>query len=146
MFEMTVRNKMLIAVCNLKPVNMRGIKSHAMVLCVSPACSELHTHNRILTAPRQASSPEGKDVGVEICDPPAGSVPGDRVYFEGMQDKQPVEQMNPKKKVFETVQPGFTTLENRECAWKDKETGTVHKIVTDKGTVTAPTIVGGSLS
>lgn len=94
----------------------------------------------------QATSPDGKDGGVEFVDPPAGSQPGDRVYFEGFQDKTALELLNPKKKIFEAVQPGFTTLETREAAWVDKESGQVHKIVTDKGVCKAPNFVGASLS
>ncbi|BGP16044.1 G4 quadruplex nucleic acid binding protein [Rhodosporidiobolus nylandii] len=116
----------LITVCNLKPASMRGVKSFAMVLC--------------------ATSPDGKDGGVEFVDPPAGSQPGDRVYFEGFADKQPLELLNPKKKIFEAVQPGFTTLENRDAAWVDKESGKVHRIVTDKGVCAPKNFVGASLS
>ncbi|POY71774.1 hypothetical protein BMF94_5135 [Rhodotorula taiwanensis] len=121
-----MRNATLIAVCNLKPASMRGVKSFAMVLC--------------------ATSPDGKDAGVEFVDPPAGSQPGDRVYFEGFSEKTALELLNPKKKIFEAVQPGFTTLETREAAWVDKESGSVHKIVTDKGVCKAPNFVGASLS
>ena len=66
-----MQNKVLVAVCNLKPANMRGVKSFAMVLA--------------------ASSKEGKAEGVELVDPPAGSQPGDRVYFEGFEADQPLE-------------------------------------------------------
>ena len=54
--------------------------------------------------------------------------------------------LNPKKKIFETVQPGFTTLENKDAAWVDKESGKVHKIVTSKGLCAAGTYVGAGLS
>ncbi|GAA5911528.1 Arc1p [Sporobolomyces salmoneus] len=121
-----MRGSTLITVCNLKPVAMRGVKSFAMVLC--------------------ATSPDGKDSGVEFVNPPPGSVPGDRVYFEGFEDKTALELLNPKKKIFETVQPGFTTLENKEAAWVDKESGKVHKIVTEKGVCAAANFVGASLS
>ncbi|KAK4051239.1 G4 quadruplex nucleic acid binding protein [Microbotryomycetes sp. JL201] len=116
----------LITVCNLKPANMRGIKSFAMVLC--------------------ATSKDGKEGGgVEFVNPPAGSKPGDRVYFEGFADKQALETLPPKKKIFETVQPGFTTLESKEAAWIAPD-GTVHKIITDKGVCAASNFVGASLS
>ncbi|GAA5854937.1 hypothetical protein JCM5353_008642 [Sporobolomyces roseus] len=121
-----MRGSTLITVCNLKPVAMRGVKSFAMVLC--------------------ATSPDGKDGGVEFVNPPAGSQPGDRVFFEGFEDKTALELLNPKKKIFETVQPGFTTLENKDAAWVDKESGKVHKIVTSKGACAAGTYVGASLS
>ncbi|KAK4056038.1 G4 quadruplex nucleic acid binding protein [Microbotryomycetes sp. JL221] len=115
----------LITVCNLKPANMRGVKSFAMVLC--------------------ATAKDGKDGGVEFVNPPPGSQPGDRVYFEGFADKQALEQLPPKRKIFETVQPGFTTLDTKEAAWVAAD-GTVHKIVTDKGVCAAANFVGASLS
>ncbi|EJD50712.1 nucleic acid-binding protein [Auricularia subglabra TFB-10046 SS5] len=116
----------LIVVCNMKPAKMRGILSQAMVLCAS--------------APGKAS--------VELLQPPAGSKPGDRVYFEGEQFESatPLSQLNPKKKIFEAVQPNFKTLENREAAWVDPATGTIHRIRTKNGIVTSPTLVGASLS
>ncbi|KAM0748090.1 nucleic acid-binding protein [Meredithblackwellia eburnea MCA 4105] len=121
-----MRGKTLIAVCNLKPANLRGIKSHAMVLC--------------------ATSADGKDGGVEFVDPPAGSLPGERIFFEGFEDKVAIDLLNPKKKIFETVQPGFTTLGSKEAAWVNKEDGKVHKIVSARGVCTAPNFIGASLS
>ncbi|KAL8283807.1 hypothetical protein RQP46_005239 [Phenoliferia psychrophenolica] len=120
-----MRGKTLITVCNLKPANLRGIKSFAMVLC--------------------ASSKDGKSGGIEFVDPPEGSLPGDRVYFEGFEANVPVDQLNPKRKIFETVQPGFTTLDTKEAAWvsEDKK---VHRIMSAKGVCTVPTLVGASLS
>ncbi|KAI0086542.1 hypothetical protein BDY19DRAFT_894826 [Irpex rosettiformis] len=123
-----MRDKYLVGVCNLKPANMRGIKSFAMVLA--------------------ATSKDGKDAGIELIQPPAGSRPGDRVYFEGaeFESAKPLSQLNPKKKIFETVQPGFTTLETKEAAWVNPATKSVHKIRTDRGVCAAPTLVGASLS
>ncbi|EUC60261.1 tRNA-binding domain protein, putative, partial [Rhizoctonia solani AG-3 Rhs1AP] len=123
-----MRDRSLIAVCNLKPASMRGVKSFAMVLCA--------THK------------DGKDHGIEIVNPPEGSKPGDRVYFEGEKfaGAQPLSQLNPKKKIFETIQPGFTTLESRECAWVDPVTKSVHRIVSERGACAAPSFVGASLS
>jgi len=123
-----MRDKYLVAVCNLKPANMRGVKSFAMVLC--------------------ATSKDGKEAGIELIQPPAGSKPGDRVYFEGekYENATPLAQLNPKKKIFETVQPGFTTLESREAAWVDPVTKSTHKIRTKNGVCVAPTLVGASLS
>lgn len=129
-----MRNKYLVAVCNLKPANMRGVKSFAMVLA--------------------ATSKDGKEGmgSVELVQPPEGSAPGDRVYFEGFEDVKALEQLPPKKKIFETIQPGFTTLETREAAWVapaqegESGQGKVHRIRTDKGYCLAPTFVGASLS
>lgn len=55
-------------------------------------------------------------------------------------------QLNPKKKIFETIQPGFTTLDSREGAWIDPATKSVHKIRTKDGVCVAPNFVGASLS
>ncbi|KAJ6508800.1 hypothetical protein C8R45DRAFT_968736 [Mycena sanguinolenta] len=123
-----MRDKYLVAVCNLKPANMRGVKSFAMVLC--------------------ATSKDGKDAGIELIQPPANSKPGDRVYFEGdaFADATPLAQLNPKKKIFETIQPGFITLDSKEAAWVNPATKSVHKIRTKDGVCVAPTLVGASLS
>ncbi|KAF7346315.1 hypothetical protein MSAN_01859100 [Mycena sanguinolenta] len=131
-----MRDKYLVAVyldqtnkqCNLKPASMRGVKSFAMVLC--------------------ATSKDGKDAGIELIQPPANSRPGDRVFFEGdaFADATPLAQLNPKKKIFETIQPGFITLDSREAAWVNPATKSVHRIRTKDGVCVAPTLVGASLS
>lgn len=78
-------------------------------------------------------------------------------------DATPLSQLNPKKKIFETVQPGvfkvfgsaqcslnfsvgFITLESKEAAWVNPATGSTHKIRTKDGVCVAPTLVGASLS
>jgi len=117
-----------------------------------------------------------------LIQPPPGSKPGDRVYFEGPEyesrlfrfwnsfchllipvvDAQPLSQLNPKKKIFESIQPGkttigsispitpsfvgFTTLETREAAWVNPVTRSAHRIRTKDGVCLAPTFVGASLS
>lgn len=35
--EADMRGRLVVVVANMKPANMRGIKSHAMVLCASAA-------------------------------------------------------------------------------------------------------------
>ncbi|KAL1023801.1 hypothetical protein UPYG_G00046350 [Umbra pygmaea] len=79
-----MQNRMAVILCNLKPAKMRGVLSQAMVMC--------------------ASSPEK----VEILDPPGGAVPGDRVTFQGFPG-EPDKELNPKKKVWESVQPDLKT-------------------------------------
>lgn len=87
-------------------------------------------------------------------------------------DEIPTPQLNPKKKVFETIQPGdfnlfhqkdstvgidryflpafssqgFTTLENRDAAWVDPSTGTPYRIITKDGPCRPKTFVGATLS
>lgn len=92
-----MQERYVVVVCNLKPVNMRGIKSTAMVLCGS------------------------NETEVEFVEPPAGSKPGDKVFFEGFGDEEPLKQLNPKKKIWEQLQPHFSTNENLEVIFKDDE-------------------------
>lgn len=87
-----MQERYVVCVANLKPVTMRGVKSCAMVLCAS------------------------NEEIVEFVNPPAGSKPGDKIFFEGY-DSEPEKQLNPKKKVWETVQPGFSTTENFEVTY-----------------------------
>ncbi|XP_020786232.1 aminoacyl tRNA synthase complex-interacting multifunctional protein 1a [Boleophthalmus pectinirostris] len=79
-----MQNRMAVLLCNLKAAKMRGVVSQAMVMC--------------------ASSPDK----VEILDPPSGAVPGDRVTFQGFPG-EPDKELNPKKKVWEQVQPDLLT-------------------------------------
>lgn len=60
---------------------MRGVKSFAMVLCVSFRSNI--SLGIILSTFSQATSKDGKEAGIELIQPPPGSKPGDRVYFEG---------------------------------------------------------------
>lgn len=128
-----MQDRWVVGVCNLKPASMRGIKSYGMLLC--------------------ASQKDAKDAGVEPVHPPEGSAVGDRVYVEGFEGLEPETQLNPKKKIFETIQPNYTTTEGFECAWvgagpQDQESGekTKRLIRTAKGVVTAPGFAGAQLS
>ncbi|KAJ5042414.1 uncharacterized protein L3040_004963 [Drepanopeziza brunnea f. sp. 'multigermtubi'] len=89
-----MQGRKVIVVCNLKPVKMRGVKSCAMVLAASPRLKEGEEDNH--------AGP------VELVTPPADAPAGERVYFEGWQG-EPEGVLNPKKKVWETIQPGFLT-------------------------------------
>ncbi|OUM52850.1 hypothetical protein BVG19_g2080 [[Candida] boidinii] len=102
-----MQERYVIVVANLKPVTMRGIKSCAMVLCAS------------------------KDEHVEFVNPPAGSKPGDKIFFEGF-DGTPEKVLNPKKKIWETVQPHFTSTENLEIVYQ-QEGKPDAKLVNKKG-------------
>lgn len=101
-----LQGRSIVAVCNLKPVTMRGIKSAAMVLAASPRL-----------APGEEDAHKGP---VELVDPPSDAVVGERVYFEGWQAGEPEPVLNPKKKVWETLQPGFTTTESLEVGFDAK--------------------------
>lgn len=105
-----MQGRKVVVVCNLKPVKMRGIKSCAMVLAASPKVKEGEVDH---------------DKGpVELVSPPEGSKAGDRVFFEGWQG-EPEGVLNPKKKIWETFQPGFTTTDGLEVVF---DAGVVEKL------------------
>ncbi|KAK3145117.1 hypothetical protein QOZ80_4AG0323390 [Eleusine coracana subsp. coracana] len=85
----------VIVLANLKPRNMRGIKSNGMLMAASDASHE----------------------NVELLTPPEGSVPGERVWFgpEAEKDCQS-DPASPnqvqKKKIWESVQPHLRTTDN----------------------------------
>ena len=102
-----MQNRKVVVVANLKPVNMRSIKSAAMVLAASPPAEE-------------GADPHAADRIVELVNPPEGAEAGEAVYFEGWpygEGKGPEKQLNPKKKVWEGVQPGFFTSEDLEVGF-----------------------------
>ncbi|CCD25522.1 Arc1p NDAI_0F02040 [Naumovozyma dairenensis CBS 421] len=104
-----MQERYVVVVCNLKPVNMRGIKSTAMVLCAST------------------------DEKVEFVEPPKGSKAGDKVFFEGLGDEEPLKQLNPKKKLWEKLQPLFSTTSDLNVVFKDEENKKDLKLTNAKG-------------
>ncbi|XP_038059807.1 tyrosine--tRNA ligase, cytoplasmic-like [Patiria miniata] len=92
-----MRGRMVVMLCNLKPQKMRGIESHAMVMC---ACRE---------DPKQ----------IEPLCPPEGSVAGQRVFIEGYESGKPDEELKPKKKIFEKIQVDLKTSSDNVAQWKD---------------------------
>jgi aminoacyl tRNA synthase complex-interacting multifunctional protein 1 len=136
-----MQGRKIVAVCNLKPVTMRGVKSCAMVLAASPR-------------PKEGEDDHHKGP-VELVDPPAGAQAGERVYFEGWEgEPEPV--LNPKKKIWETIQPGFTTTESKEVGFEvgdvpqlagegeSKKTG-LGKLKTKEGNCTVQTLQGATV-
>ncbi|KAI4112674.1 MAG: hypothetical protein LQ345_006209 [Seirophora villosa] len=110
-----MQGRKIVAVCNLKPVTMRGIKSAAMVLAASPRLKEGEEDNH-----------KGP---VELVTPPADAKAGERVMFEGWTG-EPEGVLNPKKKVWETLQPGFTTTTGLEVGF---DMGAVPQLHGDEG-------------
>ncbi|KAI9822951.1 MAG: G4 quadruplex nucleic acid binding protein [Phylliscum demangeonii] len=110
-----MQGRKVVVVCNLKPVTMRGVKSAAMVLAASPR------------VPADADADAHHMGPVELVSPPAEAEAGERVYFEGWQGTpEPV--LNPKKKVWETIQPGFTTTADLMVAF---DAGNVPQLASD---------------
>lgn len=72
---------------------MRGINSEGMIMCANGGES------------------------VEVLEPPAGCIPGETVSVAGF-DRNPDAQLNPKKKIFETVQVDLKTNDKNEATYK----------------------------
>lgn len=88
--ELQGRNVVVLA--NLKPRNMRGVKSNGMLLAASDASHE----------------------NIELLLPPEGSIPGERIWFgsEEERENQPppvTPNQVQKKKIWESVQPHLKT-------------------------------------
>uniref|UniRef100_A0A0D9W3B5 tRNA-binding domain-containing protein n=1 Tax=Leersia perrieri TaxID=77586 RepID=A0A0D9W3B5_9ORYZ len=113
----------VIVLANLKPRNMRGIKSNGMLMAASDSSHE----------------------NVELLTPPEGSVPGERVWFgaEYEKDRQS-EAASPnqvqKKKIWESVQPHLRTSE--DCTAFLGE----HPMRTSAGVVFCKTLQGARVS
>ncbi|KAA8548386.1 hypothetical protein F0562_000070 [Nyssa sinensis] len=91
-----MQNRKVCVLCNLKPATMRGIKSQAMVLATS---NSDHTK-------------------VELVEPPQSAPIGERVKFPGFEG-EPDDVLNPKKKVWETVQVDLHTDKDLVACYKD---------------------------
>ena len=88
---------------------------------------------------------------VELVSPPADSPAGQRVTFDGWNEGEPEKVLNPKKKVWETIQPGFTTTDGLEVGFDvaevpllsgegpEKKTG-VAKLRTKDGLCSVPSL------
>lgn len=112
-----MQGRKLIVVCNLKPRNLVGFKSHGMVLC---AAKKDH---------------DGNDV-IEFVDPPANSNPGDRIVGENLElfDALSPSQCD-KKKAFEIVANELKVDSEGIATWNG------HRLVTIAGEVCrTPTI------
>lgn len=112
-----LENRFVVALCNLKPAKMRGVESQAMILCASRE------------EPRE----------VEPLSPPENSKPGDIVSVEGYENSQPDEHLNPKKKVWETLQPDFKTSSNCVAQWQG------NPLFTTSGTITCCSMKGAPI-
>ncbi|XP_060172218.1 methionine--tRNA ligase, cytoplasmic-like [Lycium barbarum] len=91
-----MQNRKVCVLCNLKPASMRGIKSQAMVLAAS---NSDHTK-------------------VELVEPPKDAAIGERVTFPGFDGKAD-DVLNPKKKVWETLQVDLHTDKKLVACYKD---------------------------
>ncbi|KAL6851526.1 hypothetical protein ACP4OV_020459 [Aristida adscensionis] len=113
----------VIVLANLKPRNMRGIKSNGMLMAASDASHE----------------------NVELLTPPEGSVPGEKVWFGSEDEKDRLsEAASPnqvqKKKIWESVQPHLRTTDNCVAVLGE------HPMRTSAGTVFCKSLRGARVS
>ena len=83
---------------------------------------------------------------VELINPPADSVPGDRIVCEGFPG-EPDAQLNPKKKVWEAVQPDLRTNDVGIAIFKGVPIEVISKANMEdrKGTCSAATLNNASI-
>ncbi|CAA7393341.1 unnamed protein product [Spirodela intermedia] len=109
-----MQNRRVCVLCNLKPAAMRGIKSCAMLLAATNGTK------------------------VELVEPPATSRVGERVTFPGCPG-EPDEVLNPKKKIWEALQPDLRTDSGLTACYKDLP------LTTSAGVCKVKSITNGSI-
>jgi tyrosyl-tRNA synthetase len=107
-----LQDKLVVLVCNLKPSNFRGVKSCGMVLAASTA----------------------DDSKVELVQPPAGSVVGERIVAGIPEVIDPK-----KKKTLELITPFLKT--NGKCVATFKDT----PLVSSKGPCTVSSLTNAGI-
>lgn len=102
----SLQNRMGVFMCNLKPLNVRGVLSEAMLMC--------------------ASAPEEGNVEPLVFEPAEDLSLGDSIVVPGC-EHNPDAQLNPKKKIFEQIKPdlrvdasGFATYKAVPWTLKQK--------------------------
>ncbi|CAL2241031.1 unnamed protein product [Prunus armeniaca] len=111
-----MQNRKVCVLCNLKPATMRGIKSQAMVLAAS----------------------NSDHATVELVNPPKAAQVGERVTFPGFAG-EPDEVLNPKKKVWESLQVDLHTNTDLVACYRNIP------LTTSAGVCTVSSICGGSI-
>eukprot|EP00475_Leptophrys_vorax_P041559 TRINITY_DN78339_c0_g1_i1.p2 TRINITY_DN78339_c0_g1~~TRINITY_DN78339_c0_g1_i1.p2 ORF type:complete len:262 (+),score=12.64 TRINITY_DN78339_c0_g1_i1:79-864(+) len=113
--EADMQDRLVVVLANLKPRNMRGVKSNGMLLAASDASHET----------------------VELLQPPAEAAPGERVWFGAEADGAALpEAATPnqlqKKKVWEAVQPELKTTDECVATLHNKPMRVASGVVTCK--------------
>jgi aminoacyl tRNA synthase complex-interacting multifunctional protein 1 len=105
-----IAGKMVLVVCNLKPRKMADSESNGMVLAASNTDKSM----------------------VKLVEVPEGSKPGDRVSYTDAPapptEIMPANQVN-KKKILESVMPGWGTNGDGQVVYTDKEKNTTHTML-----------------
>lgn len=118
-----LQERSVIVLANLKPRNMRGVKSNGMLMAASDASHE----------------------NVKLLEPPEGSVPGERIWFGSADEKDNLPDVATpnqvaKKKIWELVQPHLKT--DGACV---AALGT-HCMRASRGVVVSPSLKDANIS
>ncbi|KVH88701.1 Nucleic acid-binding, OB-fold [Cynara cardunculus var. scolymus] len=119
-----LQDKSVVVLANLKPRNMRGVKSSGMLMAASDASHE----------------------NVELLEPPEGVVPGERIWFGTGDEKDTLpEAASPnqiaKKKIWEQVQPHLCTNASSVATL-----GGTHLMLTSAGSVVSKTLINANIA
>nr|XP_043621646.1 aminoacyl tRNA synthase complex-interacting multifunctional protein 1-like isoform X1 [Erigeron canadensis]XP_043621647.1 aminoacyl tRNA synthase complex-interacting multifunctional protein 1-like isoform X1 [Erigeron canadensis]XP_043621648.1 aminoacyl tRNA synthase complex-interacting multifunctional protein 1-like isoform X1 [Erigeron canadensis] len=119
-----LQDKNVVVLANLKPRNMRGVKSAGMLMAASDASHE----------------------NVELLEPPEGSVPGERIWFGTEDEKETLPEAASanqiaKKKIWEQVQPHLATTDS--CV---ATLGGTHLMLTSAGSVLSKTLTNANIA
>ncbi|PIN13190.1 tRNA-binding protein [Handroanthus impetiginosus] len=118
-----LQDRNVIVLGNLKPRNMRGVKSFGMLMAASDATHE----------------------NVELLVPPEGAVPGERVWFGSVDEKENLPDVaSPnqvqKKKIWELVQPHLKTDDSRVAKLG------IHHMRTSAGVIVSESLKNANIS
>ncbi|KAI8906771.1 hypothetical protein EDD86DRAFT_209703 [Gorgonomyces haynaldii] len=123
MTEDKLQDKLVVLLCNLKPAKMRGVESQAMLLA--------------------ATSSDGNTV--ELVHPPQDSKPGEIVFVDRHQGT-PEPQLNPKRKVWELIQPNLLTNNKKQAVYVIPDGSKKECLLkTKSGACTVESVVGASI-
>lgn len=112
-----MQNRRILVLCNLKPRNLVGFKSHGMVMCAAVPLED------------------GKE-RVAFVDPPADAKIGERIVFDGLSGEPFTPAQVEKKKVLVNIGEDMKTDAEGVAKWKD------HVFSTSAGACTAPVTNG----
>ncbi|KAL5578627.1 hypothetical protein UlMin_011069 [Ulmus minor] len=120
-----LQDRKVLVLANLKPRNMRGVKSSGMLMAASNASHD----------------------NVELLSPPEGSIPGERIWFGHEHDNQnqpPPATPNQiqKKKIWELVKPHLKTDESCIAMLGDHQ----YVMRTSAGLVRSPSLKNAAIS
>merc|ERR1712066_918006 len=110
----TLEGSKRVFLINLKPAKMGGEESCGMLLCSS-----------------QNGAGDGERF-VEPLEVPDGVEIGAKVSVEGFEEDKADDRLNPKKKIWETLAPGFKVDESGEACWNGKLMKVDGKVITSK--------------